>query len=284
MLHPRRYRSSSALSISLLTMVGLTLVGLTLLALTIASPRAAAQGQNDDQTREFHWTGKLSPDQIVEIKNLNGKIEAQGDSNSDQVEVTAEKSGPDADAVRVEVVPHAEGVTICAIYPGRTTGPCEPGEEWHSHNNNNKARVTFTVRIPANLRFAATSINGNVTAENMGRFVRADTVNGSVRVSTKQWAQLSSVNGSIDGQMGSADWTGTLKISTVNGSIDLKMPGDLNADVRFSSVNGHLNSDFPLTVNGNIGGHRVEGRIGRGGRSLVVETVNGSLRLKGESN
>ena len=69
-----------------------------------------------DQGREFHWSGKLSPDQIVEIKNLNGKIEARGDNSSDQVEVTAEKSGPDAELVKIEVVPHAEGITICAIY------------------------------------------------------------------------------------------------------------------------------------------------------------------------
>jgi hypothetical protein len=240
-----------------------------------------------DQGREFHWTGKLSADQIVEIKNLNGKIEARGDSTSDQVDVTAEKSGPDADLVKIEVVPHADGVTICTIYPGGSTnaktGPCEPGEKWHVDSHNSKVKVNFTVRVPTNLRFAATSINGSVTAEDMGRFVRADSVNGSVRVSTKQWAELSSVNGSLEARMGSADWTGTLKISTVNGSIDLKMPSEFNADVRFSSVNGHLDSDYPLSANGSIGNHRVEGRVGSGGRKLVLDTVNGSVRLKRES-
>jgi hypothetical protein len=251
--------------------------------LVAATGAAFAQGQNGDQTREFHWTGKLSPDQIVEIKNLNGKIEARGDSSIDQVEVTAEKSGPDADAVKIDVVPNGDGVTICAIYPHGATGPCEPGDKWHVDSHNEKARVDFTVRIPTNLRFAANSVNGSVTAENMGRFVRADSVNGSLHVSTKQWAELSSVNGSIEATMGSADWTGTLKISTVNGSIDLRMPSDLNADVRFSSVNGRLTSDFPLTMSGKFGGRRIEGRIGNGGRELVVDTVNGSLRLKSES-
>jgi hypothetical protein len=265
MVDKNRYRTCSVLAIALLL-----------------SACALAQ----DQGREFHWTGKLSPEQIVEIKNLNGTITAQGDSG-DQVEVTAEKSGPDADSVKIAVVPHGDGVTICAIYPGgatgAVTGPCEPGGKWHVDSHNSKVKVNFTVHLPANLRFAATSINGSVTAENMGRFVHADSVNGSVRVSTKQWAELSSVNGSIVGCMGSADWTGTLKISTVNGSIDLKMPSSLNADVRFSSVNGKLNSDFPLTVSGSVGGHRVEGQIGKGGRKLVVDTVNGSVRLQSES-
>ncbi|HSZ61718.1 MAG TPA: DUF4097 family beta strand repeat-containing protein [Terriglobales bacterium] len=248
-----------------------------------AATCALAQDQNSDQTRNFHWAGKLSPDQIVEIKNLNGKIEARGDSSIDQVEVTAEKSGRDADEVKIDVIPNAEGVTICAIYPHGATGPCEPGDKWHVDSHNEKARVDFIVRIPMNIRFAATSINGGVTAENMGRFVRANSVNGSVHVSTKQWAEVSSVNGSIEANMGSADWTGTLKISTVNGSINLRMPSELNADVRFSSVNGRLESDFPLTMSGKFGGRRVEGRIGSGGRELVVDTVNGSLRLKSES-
>jgi hypothetical protein len=250
----------------------------------MASTGAAfAQGKNGDQTRDFHWTGKLSPDQIVEIKNLNGKIEARGDSSIDQVEVTGEKSGRDADEVKIDVVPSGDGVTICAIYPHGATGPCEPGDKWHVDSHDEKARVDFIVRIPTNLRFAAASINGSITAENIGRFVRADSVNGSVRVSTKQWAQLSSVNGSIEASMGSADWSGTLKITTVNGSIELRMPSELNADVRFSSVNGRLTCDFPLTMSGRFAGKRVEGRIGTGGRELVVDTVNGSLRLKSES-
>jgi hypothetical protein len=236
-----------------------------------------------DQGREFHWSGKLAPDQIVEIKNLNGTIEARGDGG-DQVEVTAEKIGPDADSVKIEVMPSSEGVTICAIYPGGflggSSGPCEQGESWHTNNHNNRTKVNFTVRMPSNLRFAGISVNGNVTAEDMGRFVRATSVNGSVRVSTRQWAELSTVNGSVEGSMGSADWNGTLKISSVNGSINLEMPSNLNADVRFKSVNGRLESDFPLTVSGSMGGRKVEGRIGAGGRELVVNTVNGNVRLK----
>ena len=69
----------------------------------------------------------------------------------------------------------------------------------------------------------------------------------------------------------------------MNGSIELRMPSELNADVRFSTVNGRLESDFPLTMSGKFGGKHVEGRVGNGGRELVVDTVNGSLRLKSES-
>lgn len=229
--------------------------------------------------RGFHWSGKLAPDQIVEIKGVNGQIEADA-ASGDQVEVTAEKIGPDADEVKIVAVPHADGITICAIYP-RSGGECTPGKSWHVENvHGNRAKVNFHVRVPANLRFSGYNINGDVTAENMGRAVHADTVNGSVRVSTKAWAEVSSVNGSVEASMGSADWNGKLKIESVNGSIHLMMPDNFNSDVKFSSVNGRLDSDFPLTVKGSFGGRHVEGRIGSGGRELVVETVNGSVELR----
>ena len=80
--------------------------------------------------------------------------------------------------------------------------------------------------------------------------------------------------------MGSADWSGKVRIESVNGSIHLTLPDSFNSDVKFSSVNGKLHTDFPMTVEGSMGGRRVEGRIGSGGRELVVETVNGSVELR----
>lgn len=248
-----------------------TLAVVTLLA-------SLAVSQSDDQT--FHWSGKLAAENIVEIKNLNGRIDATS-TTGDTVEVTAEKSGPQADKVKIVTVPSSEGITICAIYPESDASRCQPGAEWNTSGmKGDRTKVDFHVRLPGNLRFAAQSTNGSVTAEDMGRFVRAITVNGGVRVSTKSWAELKSVNGSIEATMGSANWTGTLEIKTVNGSVDLTLPSDMNADVRFRSVNGRLDSSFPVTVQGGFGRRSLEGRIGNGGRDLVVETVNGSVNLR----
>lgn len=254
-----------------------TLVGITLLALSIT---LAAQ----DQGREFHWTGKLNADQVVEIKNISGNIEADGVSG-DQIEVNAEKLGPKADQIKIEVVPSSAGVTICAIYPssafGGSTGTCEPGRHGSGtsgHTDNN--RVNFTVHLPKNLRFSATSVNGGIKAEDLGRPAQATSVNGSVRISTEAWAEAKSVNGAIHIRMGHAGWDGTLKIETVNGAIDLEMPDDLSADVKFSSVNGRIDSAFPISITGGFVGHSAKGTVGSGGRELVANTVNGSITLR----
>lgn len=253
---------------------------LLIVGLIVFSAAACAQ----DQGRVFHWSGRLAADKVVEIKNVNGNIEAET-AGGDQIEVTAEKSGPRADEVKIVVVPHDEGVTICAIYPaGFLSGSasCQPGNSGHSSNTHgDDTRVHFTVRLPRNLRFSGSTVNGDVTAENMGRFVHAQSVNGSIRLSTTAWAQAETVNGSIHARIGDDGWTGTLKFASVNGSVELQMPDDLSADVKFSSVNGSMNSEFPLTIsNGFPVGHSAHGTLGKGGRALVVDTVNGNVSLK----
>lgn len=249
---------------------------LATLALTLISAMAWAQDQQD-RGREFHWKGKLAAENVVVIKNVNGNIDAEP-ATGNEVEVTAEKSGPEADSVKIEVSQLPDGVMICAIYPGWFTHHCN---DWHASNSgNDKTRVHFTVKIPENVRFHAENVNGNVTAQNLGRFVHASSVNGSVRVSTKSWVEASTVNGSIEASMGSADWTGVLKAKSVNGSITLELPSDTNAEFSFASINGRLESDFPFVTSGKLGSHMMKGKIGNGGRELEVETVNGSVKLK----
>ncbi|MGA9897256.1 MAG: DUF4097 family beta strand repeat-containing protein [Terriglobales bacterium] len=251
---------------------------LTLLILGLALLGTVAWAE--DQGREFHWSGKLAPDQLVQVKNVNGNIDAEAGSG-DQVEVTAEKSGPDADQVKIQVVTGGDGVVICAIYPG-SSGSCSPS--WHvNHVRGNDTKVHFTIHLPKNLRFAGQNINGDVNANGMGRLVRGETVNGSVRVSTSAWAEAETVNGSIKAKMGNAAWHGTLTLKSVNGSIQVELPDDLSADVSFKSVNGRISSDFPLTISGGFVGHSAQGRISNGGRELSVETVNGSVELKKSS-
>lgn len=250
---------------------------LLLAAVFAMATTAVAQTQSGD---EWRWTGKLAPDQLVQIKNVNGSIEADG-INGDTVEVVARKSGEDKDQVRIELVNTAEGVTICAVYPGRDNR-CNYND-YHQEVHDVHAKVEFEVKIPRNLRFDANTVNGKVRADGLGRFVKAASVNGSVDISTDAWAQATSVNGSVKVHMGRADWDGNLKITTVNGSIDLEVPASLSTDVKFSSVNGSLDTDLPLTItrsSGRWGPKNVEGRIGSGGRELTVTTVNGGLHIR----
>lgn len=242
-------------------------------AAVVATPLAA----QDD----FSWRGRIARGDAIEIRGVNGDVSAEFTSG-DEVQVTAVKRWrrSDPDDVRIEVVEHSGGVTICAVYPsdGRRENECRPGGG-RNNVNDNDVSVHFTVRVPAGVAFEGHTVNGEVDVNDLESDVFVGTVNGSVDVSTTGMAEATTVNGSIRASMGRADWSGTMEFSTVNGGITLEVPDGFGADVEASTVNGDMESDFPLTVRGRFNNRRFRGTIGDGGRSLELRTVNGDIRL-----
>jgi DUF4097 and DUF4098 domain-containing protein YvlB len=92
--------------------------------------------------------------------------------------------------------------------------------------------------------------------------------------------QAKTVNGSITASLGRANWNGQLDFKTVNGTITLDLPQDLNAVVKADTLNGDITTDFPLSVMGRFSRRQLSGTIGSGGRELSLKTVNGSIRLR----
>src|SRR5262249_10914333 len=193
----------------------------------LLAPGAAA-------AEDFRWHGAIGQGQSIEIKGVNGDVRAEP-SGSNEVEVVAEKRArrDDPESVHIQVVPHAGGVTICAVYPSRDASrpnECQPGDGGRMNVQNNDVTVLFTVHVPAGVHFAGKAVNGKVDAARLNGDVTLSTVNGSITFSTTGSARgVNTVNGSIHGEMGRADWTDRLEVSTVNGSIMLTFPATLSS-------------------------------------------------------
>ncbi|HEX6182774.1 MAG TPA: DUF4097 family beta strand repeat-containing protein [Pyrinomonadaceae bacterium] len=266
--------------IVILTVVAAALAALAAFA-NGAGPTLAAQPQ---QQSEFRWHEPLAAGRVIEIKGINGNVEATPAAGG-EVEVVAVKRGrrSNPDDVRIEVVRHADGVTICAVYPnveGREPNTCSAGPNDRSNVQNNDTNVNFTVRVPAGVRFTGKTVNGKVDANGLTADVEARTVNGGINVSTTGLARATTVNGSITVVMGRAVWTDELEFKTVNGGIDLSFPASLSAEVQIKTLNGDISTDFPMTVTGTVSRRRLNGTVGSGGRDLRIETVNGSVHLR----
>jgi hypothetical protein len=262
-------------------------VTLTVLAAALAALAAFARGSaaapEPPQQGEFRWHEPLAAGRVIEIKGINGNVEAVPSAGG-EVEVVAVKRArrSNPEDVRIEVVRHGDGVTICAVYPnpGGEPNTCEPNNS-RSHVHDNDTTVNFTVRVPAGVKFNGRTVNGNVEARGLGADVDAKTVNGGVNVSTTGFASAQTVNGSITAVVGRADWPDGLEFKTVNGGIDLTLPASLSAHVEAKTLNGDITSDFPLTVSGTFSRRRLSGTIGSGGdRQLILETVNGSVQIR----
>jgi len=232
---------------------------------------------------EFKWSGRVAAGKTFEVRGINGPIRAVPSSGS-EVELVAIRTGrrSDPESVKIEVVPHAEGVTVCAVYPSKDSSrpnECKPGGS-RMNVRNNDVNVEFEVRVPRDVNFEGRTVNGRIAAEVEGR-AAVSTVNGAIEVHAGTLTEATTVNGSIQAEVreggSSAD---DVKLSTVNGSVRLRLPEGLNADVTAKTVNGGITSDFDeIEVRKKYGPRSAEGRLGSGGRELELSTVNGGIRI-----
>jgi hypothetical protein len=249
------------------------LASLTLAALALAGLATAAQ-------QEFDWSGSVAPGKTVEVKGINGGIDAVGSAGGEVVlHVVKKGKKSDPAEVSIEVVEHAGGVTICAVYPGEGN-ECRPGEGGRMKVHRNDVNVEFQVKVPAGVHFVGRTVNGGISAEGIRGRAEAHTVNGEIEVEAAGLTTAETVNGSINASVGEAGWKDPLKLKTVNGAIKVSLPGETAADVEAATVNGDIETDFPLTVKGKFGRRRIQGSIGGGGPLLELESVNGGIKLK----
>jgi hypothetical protein len=250
---------------------------------TVAFAAAMAAQAPLAAQEQFQWSGRVAEGRSIEIKGINGAINAVAAPGAD-VRVSATKSARRSDVsdVRIEVVEHGGGVTICAVYPSRAGRPanrCEPGEGRGGSVENNDVQVAWTVHVPRGVHFVGHTVNGSVEGADLPANAEGRTVNGSVKLTTAGIARANTVNGSVDVTMGRADWDGRLELETVNGGVTVRFRTPLNAEVTAGTVNGRIDTDLPIQVQGRVTPRRLTGTVGTGGRTLVLRSVNGAIRI-----
>jgi hypothetical protein len=242
----------------------------------IAGPAAAQE--------QWSWNGTVAAGRTVEVKGVNGPIRAVAASGSEvRVRVTKRARRDNPDDVRMVVLEHAGGVTICAVYPhqrNREPNECAVGQGGRNNVQNNDVSVDWEVQVPSGVNFTARTVNGGIEATGMTGTTIARTVNGRIDLTTAGIAQASTVNGSINATLGRSDWNDEIAFRSTNGSVVVAFTSDLNAQVNAGTVTGSIETDFPLEVRGRLMNRRLSGTVGSGGRVLSLETTNGRIELR----
>jgi hypothetical protein len=250
--------------------------------------RAYAQSRARDD-KPFTWSGTVRAGHSVYVRNLNGAVRVEA-GTGDKVEVRAEKSwrrgNPDDVKITVTQVGSGNGdVLVCALWNDRSS--CDE-DGYHSHNDGwfrgdndrNDVSVEFVVKLPAGVKVDASTVNGSVDVDGATSDVVAHTVNGSVDArSTGGAVSARTTNGDVRVSAAKLDVDHSEFITT-NGSVTVALPASIDADVDMRTVNGSLTSDFPLTIEGSFNPRRLHATLGKGGATLRLTTVNGSIRLR----
>ena len=240
----------------------------TVLALVFA---AHAQAQ---QTEEFHKSYSLTANGRVDFSNVNGTVKIYGwDRN--EVKIDAVKRGSskeDLDNTEIVVEAGASSISIKTKYQS---------EGWLFHHSSN-ASVEYTINVPKGVTLDARQVNSRMEIEGVTGPVSAHNVNASIRITgLASTADLETVNSTIDAQFDSVPSSGTIYAQSVNGSVVLRMPANLSADVSAKTVNGHISNDFGVAVSsGRYVGHSMNGTVGKGGLHIELKNVNGGIDLR----
>jgi hypothetical protein len=224
--------------------------------------RGSAEGGTPvNRSDEFQWKGRVASGKAIEIKGINGDIDAQP-AAGDEIEVLAKKKAQmsDPNDVRIQVVEHPGGVTICAIYPTedlRQQAGCVPGNKEARRNQsttvnarNNDVRVDFTIRVPAGVEFVGHTINGEITAKSLGGNGESRTLNGSLSVSTTAYAKAKTVNRNVLSAPGNANTPSSaslLKSKTLNRETRPSLPSTANTEIAAGIFSEAASLGLPLT-------------------------------------
>lgn len=235
-------------------------------------------------TRTSEWRGAIGIGQRLEIKGVFGAVHAVRGAGTEAVVLATRIGGADAvDRVRIDVVRHGDGVTICAVYPnvaGQPPNQCTPGE-WGQmsvrNGGRNQVRVDFTVQVPDGVTLVGRTLAGDLVASGLRNDAFLTTAAGDVRVSTNGQATATTLDGNILASVGSPHWDRDLVFSTLSGYVDVTIRATTNAQVWATAPTGQIHSDFALT---HTAPGELRGTIGSGGPTLRLSTLSGNITLR----
>ena len=267
---------------------------------------ASNTGASESVTKTDTWVEEYTVTTTtprLHIKNIWGSVRViPGDDGQIVVAARERRTAPDEllferslEALPLLIDSRDEGVSMMV---GRRDE--QQGSRWHVVNPCPGCRVDyeFDVHVPAGTVVdVGTVMDGNVEIEGVTGPVSASNVNGSVSISDVQACEsVSSINGDIDVDFIEIPDT-DCHLETLNGDVVLAFPDGANLDVKlaFSRPQARMVSDFELTpismparieyIRQDRGSrYRIEKpqavRIGAGGPSFTISSLNGDVRLR----
>ena len=242
-----------------------------------ATVTPAAEILATDEIEKFEQTYPFSKTGNVRVSNVNGSITVEA-WDRDEIRLEATKIADSKEAladVEIRVDSTADSFSVEADYKNR----------WNDKRNDNRPRkleVEFRLSVPRTAVLnEIETVNGSVTVSNFTNVTKISAVNGNVMATNiRGTANLSTVNGQVNADFDRVDGSSKINLSTVNGTVSLIVPSDVNATIRADSLNGNITNDFGLPVRkGQYVGRDLYGRVGSGDAQIKLSSVNGRLSI-----
>jgi len=275
------------------------LVAVAAILLAGRGPGEYDSAEKEEIRKTLQFAGGTGSRQII-VDNINGSINVAGYDGSD-VQLVAHRTsyGNSTDGLRKS----KEKITLeIKEEPGKlvlyvnTPWRCDDRSVSYRRRDDYgfDADFDFELKVPWKTDFSLRTVNkGEITVANMNGSFEVSNVNGGIEMSGISGDGLvTTVNGEVlvSFRKNPASRCG---FRTVNGSIEVRFPDELSADLKLKTFNGEVYSDFDVTglPRTSIGTERIGRRTvyrgdeflavraGAGGPEMLFDTLNGDIRI-----
>jgi len=220
-------------------------------------------------SKEFNQSYTLQPGGTFELQNVNGTVEVQG-WDKDLVEVRAVKTArlreSDLERVAIDVHANSNGVAVVTRYP---------------QNEGVEVAVEYTINVPhgAKVEHLGT-VNGTLRIAGVSEVNELRTVNGNIEVyEADSDVHAHTTNGNVHLELSHVHGVSGTVAETTNGSVILAVPAKAQADLEALCLNGNFQSELPLATEGSLKPREIHGKLGQGGSTIKLHTINGGIRV-----
>ena len=256
------------------------------LTLSLAALTFTALARADDWSKTYDLTGK--PELRVKTQDAKLRIESW---DQNKIETHVITRGWHIGNGELEIVEHQQGNAV----------EIELRQAHHVHFSLGieNRRIEVEIHMPRSGSVNVRSGDGDVLAKGLageldfttgdGRLELVD-VDGSLHVHSSDGAvrvsgrfdvlelRTSDGRADVEARAGS-QLREAWDVRSSDGSVTLRLPGDLAADVALHTSDGSITTNIPILVEGSFGKHDLRGKMNGGGKLLTVHTSDGSVTL-----
>ncbi len=151
---------------------------------------------------------------------------------------------------------------------------------WDEIIGRDDLREHVTMKLPRNVNFDASAINGRVNVAAFDRMVNANSINGNVTIAKANgFAQFVGINGNLKANIAGIDKENGIRLLAINGDVELRFLTDVNAKINAEGVNGRITTDLPKVRVEKQEPENYQAVVGTGGPEIFISKMNGNVTL-----
>ncbi len=245
-------------------------------ASVLSSPVISGSPTQEEETQDYSVRGEiretfqLSPNATIEVTGIEGSVEVEttDDITAKIRFVRYARTQADYDCGTI-VIQHSP-TKLVVQHQTKTEKQCRVIQQ---------AREEMKLVVPRSANLSFTSIEGNFTTGKTDGFLQLKNIEGFVQAAEVQAAEISSIERDVSLNITGLNPQG-ISVRSVEGTVELGLADNLDADLRVAGVSENVEIDSPNTQTSEFRRRGFKLQLGKGGTEISISGIEGSVRIR----